>query len=725
MLEKNSLENIGSNIHFSALNEQQKKAVAITEGPLLVLAGAGTGKTKVLTSRIANILLKGAFPSQILAVTFTNKASREMTTRVQNIMGARSEGLWLGTFHSISARILRMHAELVGLKSNYTIIDTNDKIRLLKQIITESEIDESKWPAKSLAIIISRWKDRGLTPNQIRAGDIPDFADGKSLVLYKEYQRHLRTLNAADFDDLLLHNLTIFSEHADVLEKYHRQFRYILVDEYQDTNIAQYLWLRILASKHKNICCVGDDDQSIYGWRGAEVGNILKFEKDFPNAEVIRLEQNYRSTSNILSAASGLIAKNESRLGKVLWTDGNKGENVKLIKLWDDLEEARFVADEIESLQAKYKHPLSEIAILIRAGFQTRAFEEKFISNSIPYRVIGGLRFYERAEIKDVTAYLRLINQQDDNLAFERIINVPKRGIGPSAIGQIRDNARDNNLSFVNSVEDLLKKDQFKMKMKATFEQFIGNLNRWKSLSSELTVAELTDKVVKESGYIAMLQADKNVESQGRIENIKELLHALEEFDDLSAYLEHVSLVSDIDNMNNDSLVNIMTLHSAKGLEFATVFLAGWEEGLFPHQKSLSENGAKGLEEERRLAYVGITRAKERAYISFAANRRIYGQYQSSIPSRFIDELPSENIENVNLNNGFNFDSIISKKASPAPLYPSKTPSSSPMGFTVGERIFHQKFGYGKVKSIDGNHLEISFEKAGNKKVMDSFIEKI
>jgi DNA helicase-2/ATP-dependent DNA helicase PcrA len=720
LLKEPELENTINN-----LNAEQQEAVLQTEGPLLVLAGAGTGKTKVLTSRIAHMLTQGIFPSQILAVTFTNKAAKEMANRIAAITNNRSEGLWLGTFHSIAARILRRHAESVGLKSNFTIIDPTDQLRLIKQIFKDHDIDEKRWDPKALVAVINRWKDMGLTPDKVSARDVVDFAGGKSLDLYKEYQARMRLLNAVDFGDLLLHNLTILTNHADILSDYHRQFKYILVDEYQDTNIAQYLWLRLLAQKNKNICCVGDDDQSIYGWRGAEVGNILRFEKDFPGAKVIRLERNYRSTSHILAAASGLIAKNSDRLGKTLWTESNEGQPVKLMSAWDDKEEARHVADEIESLQLK-KHQLSDIAILVRASHQTRNFEECFINYKIPYKVIGGLRFYERMEIRDVISYIRLVVQNDDSLAFERIINTPKRGVGPSTIQEIHQYSRDHQISMFQSVRQMLQDGIFKNKMASTMAEFVGNIDKWGELSDEMSVAEFVETIVKESGYLDMWKQDKDLESQGRIDNIKELIHALEEFENVGEFLERVSLVNDIETEDKENMVNIMTLHAAKGLEFETVFLPGWEEGMFPNQRAIDEKAKSGLEEERRLAYVGITRARERLYILSAANRRIYGQYQSSFPSRFLDEIPAENIEKINLNNGFN---IRVSDYNGNNSYTSSKPESiitreakSPEGYKVGQRIFHVKFGYGKITEISGDQLDIAFEKAGNKKVIDRYV---
>lgn len=752
--------------YLEGLNEAQAQAVESTEGALLVLAGAGTGKTRVLTTRIAHIINSGfAWPSQILAVTFTNKAAREMQERIEKMIPQRSQGLWLGTFHSIGVRILRRHAEAVGLKSDFTILDTDDQLRLIKQMLADHKIDDKRNPPKRLAGVISHWKDRGLTPDKVSATDAYEFANGKAKELYKEYQERLKTLNACDFGDLLLHNLTLFLHYPEVLEEYTRRFKYILVDEYQDTNIAQYLWLRLLAQGSKNICCVGDDDQSIYGWRGAEVGNILKFEKDFEGAKVIRLECNYRSTPVILSAASGLIAKNAERLGKTLWTEIKGGDPIKLLALWDDREEAGYIADEVESLQQLKKHPLKEIAILVRAGFQTRAFEECFINRGIPYKVIGGMRFYERMEIRDAIAYFRIISQPADDLAFERIINIPKRGIGAASLQAIRKRAKESRdqaasaidapqltldglaqepatLSMLEAARRMLDDGAFSGKAKTSLAHLTAQIDRWQSLFDTMPIAEAAETVLRESGYIGMWMEEKTPEAQGRVENLKELLRALEEFESFSEFLEHVSLVTDTDDKDEDAMVSVMTLHAAKGLEFNTVFLPGWEEGLFPHQRSLDEKGGTALEEERRLAYVGITRARKRAYISFAANRRIYNQYQSSIPSRFVDELPPECVEAVQINNGFNYGrgrGLEARVVNPSslgdaiPTFTSRKQgntgaSSSPShtsqaGYKNGQRIFHQKFGYGKIKAIAGDKLTIAFEKAGEKTVIDRYVE--
>lgn len=728
----NSMEEQNNNI-FSELNQQQSEAVNHINGPLLILAGAGTGKTKVLTSRIANMLAKGIFPGEILAVTFTNKASKEMDKRVSTITQGRSSGVWLGTFHSIASRILRRHAEAVGLQQNFTIIDTNDQLRLAKQLFADNNIDEKRWEPKRFLSAINRWKDQGLTPDKVLASDINDLSGGKSLELYKQYQARLRALNAVDFGDLVLHNLTIFTKYPDILADYHRRFKYILVDEYQDTNISQYLWLRLLAQANKNICCVGDDDQSIYGWRGAEVGNILRFEKDFPGAKVVKLERNYRSTSHILSAASGLISNNDGRLGKKLWTEDNTGDPIKLFAVWDDREEAKQIADEIESLQSK-KHKLSDMAILVRAGFQTRSFEECFINRGIPYKVIGGLRFYERMEIRDIISYLRIIMQNDDDLAFERIINTPRRGIGPTTVEAIRREASENGVSMFSAAQKMSDDNVFRPKLNSTIQELVGNFERWAFASKDMSVPEFVDMISKESGYVDMWKQDKNTESQGRVENIKELIHALEDFTCVAEFLEHVSLVTDIEADSQEQMVSIMTLHAAKGLEFDNVFLPGWEDGIFPHQRSIDETGRDGLEEERRLAYVGITRAKQRAYILYAGNRRVYGQYQSSIPSRFIAEIPEENIERIFSGNGFNFSvggggnssykKGYSESLNSAKSIPTAKSNESSGGYKKGERIFHIKFGYGKILSASGDQLDILFDKAGNKKIIERYVEK-
>lgn len=720
--------NTPSQAYLSTLNPEQLEAVQQTDGPLLVLAGAGTGKTKVLTTRIAHILVSNlAFPGQILAVTFTNKAAKEMMQRVMDHTGQAADGIWLGTFHSIAARILRRHAQAIGLPTDFTILDTDDQIRLLKQLITAHHIDEKRWSAKRLLGIIQRWKDQGLTPDQVNADSVPHFADGKALTLYKEYQARLLSLGAADFGDLVLHNLTLFLKHPEILTEYQRRFNYILVDEYQDTNISQYLWLRLLAQSNKNICCVGDDDQSIYGWRGAEVGNILKFEKDFPGAHVIRLEQNYRSTTHILNAASALIAKNAERLGKTLWTNDEGGHKIMLLSLWDDKEEARHIGEEIEALQHCKHIPLNEVAILVRAGFQTRAFEEVFMNLGLPYRVVGGLRFYERMEIRDVIAYIRITLSDHDDLAFERVINTPKRGVGPSTMQLLFETARAEGISLKQATRNLVAANEFKPKIQAALSTFLERCDSWKAAFNDMHHPEVIDRIITESGYLDMWKEQKSPEAQGRVENIRELIIALEEFESIQSFLEHVSLVTDADTADDDNKISVMTLHAAKGLEFDTVFLPGWEEGLFPHQRAMDENGNAGLEEERRLAYVGITRAKKQAYISFAANRRVYNHWQSSIPSRFVDELPEDDVERKTLQSGFNYHTNRSSRGGTTGRSWNQTPSKtsiSESGFAIGNRIFHQKFGYGYIQKIEGDQLEIAFDKAGFKRVIDRFVER-
>lgn len=732
--------------YLETLNPAQRGAVETLDGPVLVLAGAGTGKTRVLTTRLAHILMtRRAFPSQILAVTFTNKAAREMRERVARLVGPVAEDLWVGTFHSVAARILRRHAELVGRKSNFTILDTDDQLRLLKQVIQAADIDDKKWPARALLAVIQRWKDRGLMPDKVPAAEIGDFANGRTVELYRDYQGRLQTLNACDFGDLLMLNVELFRTDATVLADYQRRFRYILVDEYQDTNVAQYLWLRLLAREHRNICCVGDDDQSIYSWRGAEVGNILKFEKDFEGAAVVRLEQNYRSTPEILAAASGLIANNEGRLGKTLWTEADAGDKVTVRGLWDGESEARCVADEIEALHGKGES-LDQIAVLVRASFQMREFEERFITVGIPYRVIGGPRFYERQEIRDALAYLRVVHQPDDGLAFERIINVPKRGIGTATVQALHHLSRALSISLIEAARRLIATDELRPQARRSIAALLADFDRWRSLVDVADHIELVETVLDESGYTAMWQNDKSPEAPGRLENLKELVSGMEEFEDIGSFLEHVSLVMEAGKADGGEMVSLMTLHAAKGLEFDNVFLPGWEEGVFPNQRTLDEGGAPALEEERRLAYVGITRARQRVMVSFAANRRIYNQWQSSIPSRFIDELPPEQVEAIAepglyggvYGGGMAESGAGYQQAGRGPGYGRLHAArgsgviegsatriqdiASPDGIAPGMRVFHQKFGYGKVTGVDGNKLDIAFEKAGAKKVMDSFV---
>jgi DNA helicase-2/ATP-dependent DNA helicase PcrA len=724
--------------YLAGLNDRQREAVLAQDGPVLVLAGAGTGKTRALTTRLGHLLMTGkARPFDIMAVTFTNKAAGEMKSRVAQLIGRPVEGWWLGTFHSLAARILRIHAEAAGLKPNFTIIDTDDQLRLIKQIIQAEGLDSQKWPSRVVLGIIERWKDRGLTPDKVSAAEQAEVGGGRILGIYREYQQRLATLNACDFGDLLLHNVSLFSREPEILARYQKQFRYILVDEYQDSNVVQYLWLRLLAQAHRNICVVGDDDQSIYGWRGAEVENILRFEHDFPGAKVIRLEQNYRSTPHILAAASGLIAQNEGRLGKTLWTDVAEGEKVKLTAAWDGEEEARKIGEEIESLQRKGVS-LNDIAILVRAGFQTREFEERFITLGLRYRVIGGPRFYERHEIRDALAYLRLISQPDDALAFERIVNVPKRGLGDATLKQVNDLARSLNISSPEAARRIVETDELKPAPRRNLGQLVRDLETWRKLAETTPHAELAQIVLDESGYTAMWQNDKSIEAPGRLENLKELIHAMEEFDSLVGFLEHVSLVMENAASSDGEMVTIMTLHGAKGLEFDIVFLPGWEEGLFPSQRSLDENGVKGLEEERRLAYVGITRARKRALISYAANRRVHNMWQYALPSRFIAELPKAHIERDEehlwrpserymgpqsgwgrqpLREGFG-----RRGGQLIDLSAEAVVQTGTGRYPSGARIFHQKFGYGKVLHSEGDKLEIAFDKAGVKKVMASFV---
>ena len=746
--------------YLHGLNEPQRQAVLTTEGPVLMLAGAGTGKTAALTARLAHIIAtRKAWPSQILAVTFTNKAAREMKERVSAISGGAIEGMpWLGTFHSVAARMLRSHAELVGLQSNFTILDTDDQLRLLKQLIVASNLDEKRWPARQLAGVIDRWKNRGWTPAHIDAGESEAFANGRGQELYAAYQDRLRTLNACDFGDLLLHMLTIFKAHSDVLEGYRERFRYILVDEYQDTNASQYEWLRLLAEPRRNICVVGDDDQSIYSWRGAEVANILRFETDFPGAAVIRLEQNYRSTPHILGAATGLIANNAGRLGKTLWTQRNDGEPVKVIGVWDGPEEARRVGEEIEAHQAR-GGSLDDAAILVRAQFQTREFEERFIAIGLAYQIVGGFRFYERAEIRDALAYLRLIAQPADDLAFERIVNVPKRGLGDKAVASIHKFARATQQPLLIAAAQMLDSDELQSRARNSLARFVADIARWRTMAGEIPHPELARIMLDESGYTAVLQNERSAEAAGRLENLAELTRAMEEYETLGAFLEHVSLVMDNDQAKQGEKVTIMTIHAAKGLEFPIVFLAGWEEGVFPSQRALDEGGLASLEEERRLAYVAITRARAKATILHAANRRIYGQWTSSIPSRFVSELPKEHIEEETTMSGGEslWRAQWSERGDPfAHLAAARSDRASTRGagwqraqgrfsaepqrvveargsavslgnkgrddLSVGQRVFHGKFGYGTIQEIEGNKLEIDFEKAGRKRVLDSFV---
>ena len=791
--------------YLDALNPEQREAVESLDGPVLVLAGAGTGKTRVLTTRIAHILATGrARPSEILSVTFTNKAAREMKDRVGKMVGQVVEGMpWLGTFHSIGVKILRRHAELVGLKPDFTILDVDDQIRLMKQLLEAENIDEKRWPARVLAMLIDSWKNRGLTPDQVPAGEAASFGNGKGKKLYIAYQERLKTLNAADFGDLLMENIRLFREHPGVLAQYQSRFKYILVDEYQDTNVAQYLWLRLLAQaasataiaassqvgetegfdladtfgapaqkKQKNICCVGDDDQSIYGWRGAEVDNILRFDHDFPGAKVIRLERNYRSTGHILAAASHLISHNQGRLGKTLRTEDVLGEKVTVTGAWDSEEEARAIGEEIEQLQ-RQGHKLDEIAILVRASFQMREFEDRFVTLGLNYRVIGGPRFYERAEIRDALAYFRVINSPADDLAFERIVNVPKRGLGDATIQMLHDHARKQKIPLTDAARAVVETDELKPKPRGSLRAVLENFDRWRAQKDTLPHTELAEIVLDEFGYTEMWQKDRSADAAGRLENLKELVRSMDDFENLQGFLEHISLVMDTDKGEGVDSVSIMTLHAAKGLEFDTVFLPGWEEGLFPNQRALDDQGRAGLEEERRLGHVAITRARKRAKIYFATNRRMHGTWSSNIPSRFLDELPEEHVEVTESKGGgfgmsgygpSRFDEMASfgssyttpgwQRAQANRARNERSGGDQRRGFNeqrsgysrppltiegelvakstgavseyrIGDRVFHQKFGNGNVVGVDGNKLTIDFDKAGEKRVVDSFVERV
>jgi DNA helicase-2/ATP-dependent DNA helicase PcrA len=785
--------------YLKDLNPEQRLAVETLQGPVLVLAGAGTGKTRVLTTRVAHILATGrAQPWEILAVTFTNKAAREMKGRVGTMVGHAVEGMpWLGTFHSIGAKILRRHAELIGLKPDFTILDVDDQLRLLKQLLAAENIDEKRWPARVLGGLLDTWKNRGLTPGQVPAGEAATFAEGRGRKLYAAYQERLKLLNAADFGDLLLESIRLFREQPEVLRQYQQRLRYVLVDEYQDTNVAQYLWLRLLAqnastsqgqpAELKNICCVGDDDQSIYGWRGAEVDNILRFEHDFPGAKIIRLERNYRSTGHILAAASHLIAHNQGRLGKTLRTDEDAGRKVQVTSCWDSEEEARAVGEEIERLQrddgSGRPHPLDEIAILMRASFQMREFEDRFVTLGLPYRVIGGPRFYERQEIRDALAYLRVVHSASDDLAFERIINVPRRGLGDATLALLHEHARRRRIPLTAAAQALVEGNELKPKGRGALRDLLANFERWRTQKDVLPHTELAAIVLDESGYTDMWQRDRSADAAGRLENLKELVRSLEEFENLAGFLEHIALVMDNENSEGEA-VSLMTLHSAKGLEFDTVFLPGWEEGLFPHQRALDDQGRAGLEEERRLAHVGLTRARKNIKIYFATNRRMHGVWSSNIPSRFLDELPEDHVEVMESSGGYSgygpsrFDEMThfgstystpgwqraqrkrsengfaevgdppleedaltgygrSRMAGSGVRRAWRSSPLSPAGdlvvkstgtlsdYRIGDRVFHQKFGNGNVTGIDGNKLTILFDAAGEKRIVDRYVEKV
>ncbi len=742
--------------YLHGLNDEQRRAVEALDGPVLILAGAGVGKTRVLTARIAHLISTGrARPHEILAVTFTNKAAREMRQRVGAFLGSEQAMPWLGTFHSVGAKILRMHAELVSLRPNFTILDADDQLRLMKQLLQAENLDEKRWPARALAALIDGWKNRGIEPRRVPASEAAAFAAGKGAALYEAYQARLKTLNAVDFGDLLLEPLRLLREHDDILALYRRRFRYILVDEYQDTNVVQYLLLRLIAQADGNLCCVGDDDQSIYAWRGADVENILRFEKDFPGAKVIRLERNYRSTGHILAVASGLIAHNRGRLGKTLFTDKPPGDRPTVTEAPDAQEEARLIGEEIEAAQHKGTS-LDEIAILVRASFQMREFEERFIALGLPYKVIGGPRFYERAEIRDALAYLRCVAEPNDDLAFERIYNQPKRGLGDATLAILHDHGRRSGLSLTRSARALIETEELKPRPRQILRALLDDFDRWRNEAGRVAHDELAQLVLEESGYIDMWKAERTPDAAGRLDNLKELVRSMSEFPDLAAFLEHVSLIMDADSGEDGERVSIMTLHAAKGLEFDLVFLPGWEEGLFPNQRSLDDNGLAALEEERRLAYVGLTRARARAKIYYALFRRVRGLWQTSIPSRFIQELPADHIEadefagsaagradrpwpSAGLEAGFasRYNTPGWRRAearrgesgsrglkSPSPIFEGSAQRRGPpaSAFRAGSRVFHTKFGPGAGVAVDGAKLTVDFDKAGRKLVMDSFV---
>jgi DNA helicase-2/ATP-dependent DNA helicase PcrA len=724
------------------LNPEQLDAVSETEGPLLVLAGAGTGKTKVLTTRIAYILYNQlSYPSQILSVTFTNKAAKEMEARIFSMVGDISAGLWLGTFHSICLRMLRKHTEKAHLKDNFAIINSDDQVQLIKQLIKDMNIDEKKNNPKALAAQINRWKDRALEPKDVVDGDI-------AYKVYEEYERRCTTLNVVDFGSIILKVIRLFKDYPEVLEEYRRRFKYIMVDEYQDTNVAQYIWLRMLALSNHNICCVGDDDQSIYGWRGAEVGNILRFEKDFEEAKVIRLETNYRSTNEILDAANSVINNNQNRLGKNLSSHAGSGSKIKLASVWDDRAEASFIADEIESLQQVHHVGLDKIAILVRAGYQTRAFEECFMRRAIAYRILGGLRFYERMEIRDAVAYVRAVYQPENDLALERIINTPKRGIGEKTLNDLRFQAREQNISLNEAIRNSIKNNVLKPKIHSALQELINNFDKWKKDFEEEGHVKVVEKILDESGYRKIWENEKTIEAKARLDNLKELSNALVSFRNIEEFLEHISLVSDNDDKLVDDMVSIMTIHAAKGLEFENLFLPGWEEGLFPSQQTIDEKGKEGLEEERRLAYVAITRAKKNLCISFAASRMVFGNIISSMPSRFVDEIPDDMVDYISQQGlGPNYKSrnhsssllkdSMAEKRPASYVLPSKagafkrknresrgSANSSSRGskFGVGDKIYHNVFGYGRVLNVNGKHLQIVFEKSAIKTLLEDYI---
>ncbi len=768
------------------LNQAQRDAVLQSEGPLLVLAGAGTGKTRVLTSRIIHIINSYlASPLQILAVTFTNKAAAEMKKRIGEVIGDQVNNLWIGTFHGIAARITRRHAEVVGLKNDFTIIDQDDQLRLLKQIIADFNIDTKQFPAKNYLNKISRMKDFGAAQSLYNQGNSgvasaqnqqgqgsSQFSQGDGgLPKFKEvfsvYQSRLKSMNAADFGDLLAYNLEIFNKAPEVLSYYQDKFHYILVDEYQDTNNVQYQWLLRLAAKHQNICAVGDDDQSIYSWRGANIANILRFEKDFTNAHVIRLEQNYRSTGNILKAADSVILNNKERHGKTLWTEAGEGEPVKLFSFIDDRSEASTITETISNYYRQRKYKLAEAAILVRAGYQTRAFEEAFIKASLPYRIIGGMKFYERMEVKDAICYLRTVANVADDLALSRIINVPKRGVGDSTINNLYQKGKSENISLYSAISGAIANNELKGKAKDALKSLLDQIERWRKSLENSSLAETAKLILAESGYTQMWRSENTLESQGRLENIDEFVNSLSEFSNITEFLEYVSLVEAKEEKLGQDAVSVMTVHAAKGLEFNLVFIPGLEDGVFPSSRSVEERN--GVEEERRLLYVAITRARKELVMCYAQTRFVFGDYQSSLPSRFLKELP-ENVKVIADNSGgfqrnnavgiagnaggfqrnayassatklqglsrdfsrlseqprnstqglaAQYSSAIQSRFAAAPQNSASANISDPL---FGKRVFHQKFGYGKVREIEGSKLSIDFEKSGRKVVMKDFI---
>ena len=737
--------------YLSYLNEQQKAAVLHTEGPLLILAGAGTGKTSVLTSRLAHIIYKKlAFPNNILAVTFTNKAAKEMQLRIGNIIGNAVEGMnWLGTFHSIGTKLLRMHAELVDLKSDFTILDTDDQLKVIKEVIRLLDIDEKQFPPRLFLSFIDQCKNKGLTPEKVKTEIDLDFIHEKSIEVYKNYQKRLKTLNSVDFGDLLMLPLQILIKNEAILDKFQSTFKYILVDEYQDTNTVQYQLLRILSQKNRNIACVGDDDQSIYGWRGADVNNILNFEKDFDGSKIIRLEKNYRSTVNILGAARSLITNNIDRLGKELSSSSDEeGDKVKLVSVWSAEDEAIFISDEIDRKLIS-KTDLDQISILVRASFQMREIEDRLILNSIPYRVIGGPKFYERQEIRDVIAYLQLLLNQNHDLKFERILNVPKRGLGETTIRMLNDASKIYNLSLFDVSKKLIQTDELKPQQRTQLSSFIAMIENWKQKLNELDHVTLTELILEDSGYIEMWEKDKTPTSLTRIENIKELVGQIAEFNSLHEFIEHISLVLEVENDKSSSKVSLMTLHSAKGLEFDCVFMPGLEEGVFPNQRSLDEKGNSGLEEERRLAHVGMTRAKKYLYLIHSQNRRVYGNWMQSIPSRFISEISREFIDDDSTLIGTTINTYGNGVQNTSAFdYQKKKLSAidrlkaaghfnnniealeeisdyNNVSVLQNQRVFHTKFGYGIVIDNENDRVEVDFDKAGKKIVLSSYLEVV